>query len=281
MKENIIETVKTSEVTSQELNSAVSIAMAEAKSKEIQVTQNTTTVQLPSNGLINPNIKEVTLRRLSVKESKTLLTSNDPNYLTTLLVGCIIDPVNISTKDLHPNDIIYLLFVLRYISSPKSIEQRAICSNQRCQHQFNVKVDVPSLKVNYAKPESYKFSVTLPDSGDTLTFKILSEFDITNCEKIATRQIRQENIQDSQWHILISKEAYMIQLKNNEEFKSFDEKVKYLESLSMYDFDVFNKAYNDITSSFGLDRKFITECPSCHNDVEVEAYIAPDFFRLV
>ena len=73
----------------------------------------------------------------------------------------------------------------------------------------------------------------------------------------------------------------MVTARNGLEFDSFKDKIKYLESLSAYDFDTFNQAYNDIISSFGLDRNYVDTCPHCGEPVEVEAYIAPEFFRLV
>ena len=229
---------------SEELKDSLVTATKEVESEKIKTSENTTTVQLPSNGLINPRIKEVTLRRMTVKESKTLYTSNDPNYLATLVTGCIIEPVNISTKDLHPNDVIYLTYILRYISTPKNLEQQVACTNPQCRKIFKTSVDIPNLKVNYATPDKYDFSVKLPDCKDRLKFRILSEYDIVNCEKISTRKVK-------------------------------------LENLSAYDFESFNKAYNEITKSFGINRKFYTECPHCKDAVEVEAYIAPDFFQLV
>lgn len=271
----------TTQITKEEVAEAVVEAEKEIKAQEVKATSNTTTVKLPSNGLMNPNITEVTLKRMSALQSKTLFTSNDPNYLTTLIMDCIVEPANITTKDLHPHDIVYLIFILRHISSPKNITENWRCDNPRCLKEFTTQVKVPELKVNYANVGSYNMSITLPDCGDTLQFQILSEGDITNCDKIADRQIRQFNIDDEAWHKLISKLAYMIVTKNDLEFKDFKEKVDYLESLSAYDFDTFNQAYNDIISSFGLERKYIDTCPHCSEPVEVEAYIAPEFFRLV
>lgn len=269
------------ETTSTQLTDSIVDAEKKLKAEEIKTTQNTTKVQLPSNGLINPDITEVTLRRMTVKESKTLYTSNDPDFLATLVTGCIIEPINITTRDLHPNDILYLSFILRYISSPNQLEQKSVCTNPRCRKSFTYKVDIPSLKVNYATPEKYVMTVTLPDKKDLLKFQVLSEYQITNCEKIAARKVRQEQIDDEDWYTFISKIAYMITEINNEPHPDVEEKIKYLESLSAYDFDTFNKAVNDITSTFGLDYSFFTECPHCHEAIEVQAYIAPDFFQLV
>lgn len=253
------------------------------KANEIKATENTTTVKLPSNGLINPNITEVTLRRMTTKQAKALFTTSDANYLTTLLMSCIIEPVNIKTTDLHSNDIIYLLFILRYISSPKQLEQRVYCTNPVCRHDYVEKIDIQKLKVDYATPEKYVLNCKLPDSGDVIEFKILSEGELINCENIANRKIKQEGVKpsDEDWTRAISKIAYMIKTVNDKEFDTFKEKLDYLENLSYYDFEFFNKKYNDIITSFGVDRKLISTCPECNNTNEVMVYISPDFFRLI
>ena len=253
------------------------------KANEIKATENTTTVKLPSNGLINPNITEVTLRRMTTKQAKALFTTSDSNYLTTLLMSCIIEPVNIKTTDLHSNDIIYLLFILRYISSPKQLEQRVYCTNPVCRHDYIEKIDIQKLKVDYATPEKYVLNCKLPDSGDVIEFKILSEGELINCENIANRKIKQEGVKpsDEDWTRAISKIAYMIKTVNDKEFDTFKEKLDYLENLSYYDFEFFNKKYNDIITSFGVDRKLISTCPECNNTNEVMVYISPDFFRLI
>lgn len=253
------------------------------KANEIKATENTTIVKLPSNGLINPNITEVTLRRMTTKQAKALFTTSDANYLTTLLMSCIIEPVNIKTTDLHSNDIIYLLFILRYISSPKQLEQRVYCTNPVCRHDYIEKIDIQKLKVDYATPEKYVLNCKLPDSGDVIEFKILSEGELINCENIANRKIKQEGVKpsDEDWTRAISKIAYMIKTVNDKEFDTFKEKLDYLENLSYYDFEFFNKKYNDIITSFGVDRKLISTCPECNNTNEVMVYISPDFFRLI
>ena len=256
-------------------------AISEASRDETISNKATTTVKLPSNGLINPNVTQVTLKRMSVLQAKTLYSSLDANYLSSLIKGCIIDPVNISLDDLHPNDIIYLAFILRHISSPKNVVQKVRCSE--CGKIYDATVRVPDLKVNFYDPKDKKFNVELPDSGDRLHFKVLSEGELQHCEKIAQRKNRQSNISEDEaaWELLISKLCYMIQSKNDEPFEDFDAKRTYLESLSAYDFQTFNKAYSDIGESFGLDRKFVSECTSCNASNEEEAIIPPDFFRLV
>lgn len=269
---------------SAEIKTAVVEAIKEEKASEIKTTQNTTTVKLPSNGLINPNIKEVTLRRMTTKEAKTLYISRDENYLTNLIMSCIIEPTNITTEDLHPNDIIYLLFILRYISSPISVEQEVRCTNPDCNKVFEAKVNIPELKVNYLEDPKSSYTITLPECQDKITFRILSEGQINNCRKICQRHAKAEGIDsgtDFDWYFFISRVAYMILEINGKEPDKFDDKVDYITNLSAYDFETFNQAYLEITNKFGLDRKFYTTCPKCKEDIEVEAYIAPDFFRLV
>ena len=277
--ENNLENLNTKE----EILESLENARKQEKADEIKATENTITVKLPSNGLINPNITEVTLRRMTTKQAKALYTSTDANYLTTLLMSCIVEPVNIKTTDLHSNDVIYLLFILRYISSPKVLEQRVYCSNPICRHEYTEKIDIQKLNVNYATPDKYDLVCKLPDSGDIIEFKILSEGELINCENIANRKIKQDGIKpaDEEWTRAISKIAYMIKTVNDKEFDTFKEKLDYLENLSYYDFEIFNKQYNDIITSFGVDRKIVSTCPECNNTNEVTVYISPDFFRLI
>lgn len=256
-------------------------AINEASRDETISNKATTTVKLPSNGLINPNVTQVTLKRMTVLQAKTLYSSLDANYLSALIKGCIVDPVDISLNDIHPNDIIYLAFVLRHISSPKNVVQKVRC--EECGKLYDASINIPDLKVNYYDPKGKNFNVDLPDSGDRVHFKILSEGALQNCEKIAQRKQRQESVSqdEANWDLLISKLCYMLESKNDEPFEDFDKKKDYIMSLSAYDFQTFNKAYTDIVDTFGLDRKFISECPSCNTSNEDEALIPPDFFRLV
>lgn len=263
------------------LTNAVVEAEKTVTAEKTKSSSTTTTVQLPSNGLMNPNITHVTLRRMTTMEFKTLHTSKDPNYLTNLLLSCIIEPVNVTSKDLHPNDVIYLLFVLRYISTPNKLVERFRCS--KCNQFFEANVDIQQLNVKYANTTTNEFTTTLPDSGSKVTFRILSEGDLINAERISDRQIRQNNLEgeEAEWHTLISKFAYQVLTVDDKEFDNFSDKVKFLESLSFYDFESYQKAYNEVIKSFGLDLSFYATCDKCNNDVEVNAYIAPDFFRFI
>ena len=268
-------------MNSEDIVTSTKTAIVEASRDETISNRATTTVKLPSNGLINPNVAQVTLKRMTVLQAKTLYSSLDANYLASLIKGCIIDPANISLDDIHPNDIIYLAFVLRHISSPKNVVQKVKC--EECGKLYDASVNIPSLKVNYYDPKDKKFTVKLNDAGDELKFKVLSEGELQHCEKIAQRKNRQSDLSEDEaaWELLISKLCYMIQTKNDEPFEDFDAKRDYIQSLSAYDFQTFNQAYADVTESFGLDRKFISECSGCGATNEVEAIIPPDFFRLV
>lgn len=267
--------------TNKDVVTNITEAISAVDSNEVLTKEATTTVKLPSNGLMNPEVTNVTLKRMSTQQTKTLYTSKDPNFLTTLIKGCIVSPVNFSLNDLHPNDVIYLCFMLRYISSPKNLQQKVVCSE--CDNVYDTDVPIRDLKVNYSEYKENLFKVKLEDTGDSITFKILSEGEIQHCEQIARRRAKQRELEgeDVVWEILVSKIAYMIQSKNGEPFEDFDDKYKYIQELSAFDFESLNKKYTDITESFGLVRKFVADCPKCGNSDEVEAYIAPDFFRLV
>lgn len=270
-------------LTKEEILESLETSRKQKAADEIKANENTTTVKLPSNGLINPNITEVTLRRMTTKQSKALFTSNDPNYLTTLLLSCIVEPVNIKATDLHSNDVVYLLFILRYISSPKHLVQKVSCQNNQCRHLYDTEIKINELNVKYATPEKYNLNCKLPDSGDYITFKILSEGELINCENIANRKIKQDSVPvaEEDWVRMLSKIASMITTVNDLEFDSFQQKIEYLENLSYYDFEFFNKVYNDIISSFGLERETVSTCPECGNTNEVFVFISAEFFRLI
>lgn len=267
--------------TNKDMVTNITEAITAVDANETLMNEATTTVKLPSNGLMNPEVTQVTLKRMTTQQTKTLYTSKDPNFLTSLIKGCIVSPVNFSLNDLHPNDVIYLCFMLRYISSPKNLQQKVVCSE--CGNFYDTDVLIRDLKVNYSEYKENLFKFKLEDLGDTVTFKILSEGEIQHCEQIARRRSKQKNFseEDTTWEILLSKIAYMIQSKNGEPFEDFEDKYKFISGLSAFDFESLNKEYTDVTESFGLVRKFMADCPKCGNSDEVEAYIAPDFFRLV
>ena len=267
--------------TNKDMVTNITEAINAVDASEVLTNESTTTVKLPSNGLMNPEVTNVTLKRMSTQQTKTLYTSKDPNFLTTLIKGCVVSPVNFSLNDVHPNDVIYLCFMLRYISSPKNLQQKVRCSE--CGNLYDTDIKIQNLKVNYCDSKENSFKVKLEDTGDSITFKILSEGEIQHCEQIARRRAKQKDLSgdDVVWEILVSKIAYMITSKNGEPFEDFEDKYKYVLDLSAFDFETLNKEYTDITNSFGLDRKLISDCPKCGCSDEVEAYIAPDFFRLV
>ena len=88
-------------------------------------------------------------------------------------------------------------------------------------------------------------------------------------------------VSEEDWTRMISKISYMIKTVNEKEFNTFNEKLEYLENLSYYDFEYFNKIYTDIINSFGIERNVISTCPECGNTNEVYVYISPEFFRLI
>ena len=267
--------------TAEELKDVMVDAIKEANNQRVLTRSNTITVSLPSNGLMNKNITEITMRKMSTLEMKTLHTSSDPNFLDKLLLGCIVSPNKITLEDLHPNDIIYLLFVLRYISSPKDLTQMIICPN--CKKDSVVSIKINELNVKYAKDPDNEFLVKLEECEDTITFRLLSEGEILDKDKIMSRKARQEDLSPDEeaWNSLLSRTANWLVYKNDKEFTDFKEKTDYLLSLSAYDFETLRLAYAKEVASFGLERNYITTCSKCKEDVEVEAYIAPDFFRLV
>ena len=66
---------------------------------------------------------------------------------------------------------------------------------------------------------------------------------------------------------------------NGKPFDSAEEKKTYLENMSLRDYNKLSKAADKIRNSFGLVRESEYICKNCKRAMEVEAMIAPEFFR--
>ena len=72
-------------------------------------------IQLPSNGYFG-GPKEVTIRAMTTREEKIILSARDFSVFTQLVRSCITDPEDIDVGLLHQNDIMYLVYALRELT---------------------------------------------------------------------------------------------------------------------------------------------------------------------
>jgi len=234
------------------------------------------TFQIPSNGLFG-GPKEVTLRAMTTKEEKILMSTRDLSVFDRLIKSCIVEPKDLDMGLLHQNDIMYLVYALRSITFGDKYNQEITCPE--CGFKQNIEVDITEMDITILDTDDIeeKLSVKLPINGDTLQLKILSSGDIRRLDKQIKMKTAKGKIQDPDSYEFLVKLMEVIVNKNGEDFESIDEKRNYVDNLHMQDLVAIQNTLKNI--DFGLDPAIVRTCVRCNEDVEVNGLICPEFFR--
>ena len=234
------------------------------------------TYQLPSNGFFG-GPKEITLRAMTTKEEKILLTARDFSMFDRIVKSCCIEPKDLDTGLLHQNDIMYLVYALRELTFGNTYIQDIKCPE--CGFSQEAEIDIANMEVNILDTDNIdeRLSVELPVAGDTLQLKLLSSGDIKRLDKQIKQKIAKGKIQDPESYEFLVKLMETIVTKNGDDFESIEEKRHYTDNLNLRDLVAIQNTLNKI--NFGLDNRVIVTCTKCNEDVEVNGLICPEFFR--
>ena len=234
------------------------------------------TVQLPSNGLFG-GPKEITLRAMTTKEEKILMSSKDFSVFDRLVKSCCIEPKELDTGLLHQNDIMYLVYALRQLTFGDSYVQEIVCPE--CGFKQEVEIDISEMTINLLDTEGLekKLQVKLPVNGDELQLKLLSSGDIKRLDKVVKIKASKGKLLDPESYEFTIKLMETIVTKNGEEFEDEEAKRHYVDELNMRDLVAIQNTLSKI--EFGLDNTVIKTCSKCKEDVEVNGLICPEFFR--
>lgn len=234
------------------------------------------TVTLPSNGLFG-GPKEITIRAMTTKEEKILVSSKDFSVFSRLVKSCCVEPKDLNIDLLHQSDIMYLTYALRQITFGDTYSQKVTCPE--CGVEQEIEVNISEMEVTVLDTENIeeKLKVELPVNGDTLQLKLLSFGDNKRLEKQAKMKMAKGVIKNQDDYEFLIKLMELIVTKNGEEFESFEAKRQYTDTLNMRDLMTIQNAIKGI--EFGLDPTLIRVCSSCYEDMEVAGLICPEFFR--
>lgn len=234
------------------------------------------TYQLPSNGFFG-GPKEITLRAMTTKEEKIIMTSKDFSVFGRLVKSCCVEPSDLDIGLLHQNDIMYLTYALRELTFGNTYIQEVICP--LCGFKQEIEVDISEMEVNILDTESMdsRLTVKLPENKDTLQLKLLSSGDISRLDKQIKQKVNKGKIQDPDAYEFLIKLMETIVNRNGEDFESIDEKRNYTDNLHMKDLVAIQNCLSEI--EFGIDPAIIRECRKCGEDMEVNGLICPEFFR--
>lgn len=234
------------------------------------------TYQLPSNGLFG-GPKEITLRAMTTKEEKILLTSRDFSVFDRIVKSCCVEPKDLDTGLLHQNDIMYLTYALRELTFGNTYSQEITCPI--CGFKQETEIDITEMEINVLDTDNIeeRLSCTLPVNGDILQLKMLSSGDIKRLDKIVKAKAAKGKLQDPDSYSFTIKLMECIVDKNGEDFENDEDKMNYVNHLHMRDLIAIQNTLSDI--EFGLDNSIIRTCNKCGEDIEVNGLICPEFFR--
>lgn len=231
---------------------------------------------LPSNGVLG-GPKEVTLRAMTTKEEKIILTTRDMSVFDRLIKSCCVEPKDLDTGLLHENDIMFLVFALRSITFGDTYMQTITCPE--CGFKQDIEVNISEMETDILDPEGIeeRLSCKLPINGDILQLKLLSSGDIRRLDKQVKMKTSKGKIKDPDSYNFTIKLMETIVNKNGEDFESEEEKRHYVDNLNMRDLITIQNTLADI--EFGLDNTIYRTCSRCNEDIEVAGVICPEFFR--
>ena len=234
------------------------------------------TYKVPSAGLFG-GPTEVTLRPMTTKEEKIIYTSRDMSFIEKIVKSCIVEPKNVDIDLLHPNDITYLLYMIRELTFGPNYKQKMQCPY--CGLRQDIEIDITEMTYEILDLESLdeKLNVKLPVCGDTIQLKLLSQGDFNHIDEYIKRLVRQNKLEDPEGYKYVYRFAKMIKTINGEEKEDIKEVISYVDNLNMRDFGAIKEVLQDIP--IGINTLNIRKCRNCGEEVEVFGAAVPEFFR--
>lgn len=238
-------------------------------------------IVLPSKGLLNPEIPEgkVTQRCMMVADQKFLSGSNvsGGSQVRQLLQRTIKEPESFDVSSLSLPDTLFLLFKLRVLSYGTEYKFKTRCPE--CGSKIDLTVDLSELEVETLE-EGFQdnLSVVLPNRGDTVYTKIMTNADMDEIDKEIKRRKRKNPNDDSEYILRIVYSIEKIKLaKEKTELTHPIDIERYVNSLTDYDASAIIATRDDLT--FGINPVINTVCPECHEDIEIAIAFSGEFFR--
>ena len=234
------------------------------------------TYKVPSAGLFG-GPTEVTLRPMTTKEEKIIYTSRDMSFIEKIVKSCIVEPKNVDIDLLHPNDITYLLYMIRELTFGPNYKQKMQCPY--CGLRQDIEIDITEMTYEILDLESLdeKLNIKLPVCGDTVQLKLLSQGDFNHIDEYIKRLVRQNKLEDPEGYKYVYRFAKMIKTINGEEKEDIKEIISYIDNLNMKDFGAIKETLQNIP--IGINTLNIRKCRNCGEEVEVFGAAVPEFFR--
>lgn len=257
----------------------------EIKEFEEEVVPNVTNIKtqetflLPSKGLFynNPNMKSITLRRMTVKEDKLRLRNEREDVLRKKLLQACTVGEGIDIGQLTLFDVNYLLFCLRRISLlNNTYKVRCICPH--CEAEFIDEVDLSKLKIKYAEQENLpNFDMVLPISKMKIRLKYPSLNSTISLRENITEYLKMNPEEDIGELLYEIGDLVYIDTVNGNRLLS-EELEDLLGNLDVIDSRTIKDGIRKLDGLYGIDDSILCKCPNCKQDVEHGLPITGELF---
>lgn len=257
----------------------------EIKEFEQEVVPNVTNIKtqetfvLPSKGLFynNPNMKSVTLRRMTVKEDKIRMRNEGEDRIRRdLLQACVVgEGINIGQLTLF--DVNYLLFCLRRISLLNNIYKvRCICPH--CDAEFIDEIDLTKLKIKYAEEDNLpNFEVVLPISQFRIKLKYPTLENTILFRDRISEYLKMNNSADLSEILYSLGDMIYIESVNGSNV-IYEELEDIFDNLDIIDSRAIKKSIRELDDRYGIDDDIVCQCPNCKRDVHHGLPITGELF---
>lgn len=255
---------------------------------EIKDYMYTEEVQIPSKGLLNPEIPDglVTLRCVEIRDQKYLSGTKliHSNKAVELVRRCAIKPETLDVMNLTQLDLFYLLVKLRILSYGSNYKFLSKCPI--CGQTTSVDIDLTELEVKQLdefNPNDLK--IKLPRRGDTVYTHVQTQGDTEDIAKEVARLRAKfkDNLEgDPEVTLSIAKIITKIELAkpNAEGERVLDNPVdilNYVETLTDWDALAIQSTLENI--DFGISPVVNSSCDKCGSEIIVPLRTTSDFFR--
>lgn len=238
------------------------------------------TYELPSKGLIydkkvEPSVK---IRSMTTEDEMKRLTSSDKPYkiLCDIIDDCIVDPIGISSYDMHLGDYEFLLHKLRTVTYGAEYKMSVTCPI--CGNVSEVTCNLDELQVNAYDEDFEKLrEVTLPKTGKIIELRFQTPRVLDNI------QARKKDIMKKNPEMLVDP-GFLLTLTSY--IKSIDGQVlredqieSFVRKLPMGDANYLLNKAQELNDRIGLNTNFDCTCKHCGYEMMSTFRFTPEFFR--
>lgn len=234
-----------------------------------------TTVKLPSKGLLYKDVPEdITIRAMTTSDEKLLFGSTN-NVFAKVLKNCIVEPKNISIEDLLPFDEQFLIMKLRTHTYGSMYRLQGICPE--CGKKETYEINLDEMEVTYLN-EDFKEPIEckLPDSGSTLSLKLLRNRDWESARRQAKKISKSVGCNEKELEYIIRMSKYIKQIDGEDVNDA--QAQKFVESMTGKDSAFFWWTI-DNSIKCGVETSIPVRCTNCGEEFDLEFTINSEFFR--